>query len=80
MTTFKKKPKTTTWLTVQQAAYVLGVHPATVRKWAAMGDLIKRLVPGERAMQIKGNITDNGEHEVVVSPYLSWKLMTSRSF
>jgi len=34
------------WLTLSQAAALLGVHPSTVRRWADHGDLPVALTPG----------------------------------
>jgi len=34
------------WLTLSQAAALLGVHPSTVRRWADHGDLPVKLTPG----------------------------------
>lgn len=34
------------WVSLRQAAEILGVHPATVRNWADKGDLPSRRTPG----------------------------------
>lgn len=34
------------WVSLRQAADILGVHPATVRAWADRGDLVSRRTPG----------------------------------
>jgi excisionase family DNA binding protein len=34
------------WVSLRQAAELLGVHPATVRNWADKGDLASRRTPG----------------------------------
>lgn len=34
------------WVSLRQAADLLGVHPATVRNWADRGDLVSRRTPG----------------------------------
>jgi excisionase family DNA binding protein len=34
------------WISLRQAAELLGVHPATVRNWADKGDLVARRTPG----------------------------------
>jgi excisionase family DNA binding protein len=34
------------WVSLRQAADILGVHPATVRNWADRGDLASRRTPG----------------------------------
>ena len=37
---------TSEWVSLRQAADMLGVHPATVRNWADKGDLPSRRTPG----------------------------------
>ena len=37
---------TSEWVSLRQAAELLGVHPATVRNWADKGDLLARRTPG----------------------------------
>lgn len=37
---------TSDWVSLRQAADILGVHPATVRNWADKGDLTSRRTPG----------------------------------
>ncbi len=37
---------TSEWVSLRQAADMLGVHPATVRNWADKGDLLTRRTPG----------------------------------
>ena len=37
---------TSEWVSLRQAADLLGVHPATVRNWADKGDLPSRRTPG----------------------------------
>lgn len=39
----KKQPE---WVSLRDAAAILGVHPATVRNWADRGDLSSRRTPG----------------------------------
>lgn len=39
----KKQPE---WISLRDAAAILGVHPATVRNWADRGDLSSRRTPG----------------------------------
>lgn len=34
------------WVSLRQAADMLGVHPATVRNWADKGDIMSRRTPG----------------------------------
>jgi len=34
------------WLTLSEAARVLGVHPTTLRRWANKGDIPARITPG----------------------------------
>ena len=38
--------ESTEWVSLRQAAEILGVHPATVRNWADKGDLPSRRTPG----------------------------------
>ena len=38
--------ETSEWVSLRQAADILGVHPATVRNWADKGDLPSRRTPG----------------------------------
>jgi excisionase family DNA binding protein len=38
--------ETSDWVSLRQAAEILGVHPATVRNWADRGDLPSRRTPG----------------------------------
>ena len=40
------KPKDANWLTLRKAADILGVHPATLRRWADNGDIPVLLTPG----------------------------------
>lgn len=40
------KHETTEWVSLQRAAELLGVHPATVRNWADKGELPSRRTPG----------------------------------
>ncbi len=40
------KNETTEWVSLQRAAELLGVHPATVRNWADKGELPSRRTPG----------------------------------
>lgn len=37
---------TSEWISLQRAAEILGVHPATVRNWADKGDVPSRRTPG----------------------------------
>ncbi len=41
-----KEPPVTDWVSLREAATILGVHPATVRNWADRGDLPSRRTPG----------------------------------
>ncbi|MFQ3534422.1 MAG: helix-turn-helix domain-containing protein [Aggregatilineales bacterium] len=38
--------ETTTWVSLKEAAKILGVHPATVRNWADQGHLPSQRTPG----------------------------------
>jgi len=40
------KPLTLEWLTLSQAAKVLGVHPTTLRRWADQGTVPVQVTPG----------------------------------
>ena len=41
-----RHPKASEWITLSQAAEQLGVHPATLRRWADQGDVPALLTPG----------------------------------
>ncbi len=41
-----KETPTTDWVSLREAATILGVHPATVRNWADRGELPSRRTPG----------------------------------
>jgi excisionase family DNA binding protein len=41
-----KEKKQSEWVSLRDAAAILGVHPATVRNWADRGDLASRRTPG----------------------------------
>jgi excisionase family DNA binding protein len=38
--------KFSTWVSLREAAKILGVHPATVRSWADRGDIASQRTPG----------------------------------
>jgi excisionase family DNA binding protein len=42
----KETPAASEWVSLRDAAEMLGVHPATVRNWADRGDLPMRRTPG----------------------------------
>ena len=50
---------TTEWLTAKQAADVLGISPATVRRWAQAGKLKARRFP-ERAPGLRLEVMIGG--------------------
>lgn len=45
------------WVSLRQAADLLGVHPATVRNWADKGDLPSRRTPGGHRRFRKADLT-----------------------
>ncbi len=59
------------WLTLSQAAEVLGVHPTTLRRWADRGDIPVRLTPGRhrrfRASEIQQHLEQQSRHGSVSS-------------
>lgn len=42
----KSDQQSSEWVSLREAAQILGVHPATVRNWADRGDLSMRRTPG----------------------------------
>lgn len=48
---------TSEWVSLRQAADMLGVHPATVRNWADKGDLPSRRTPGGHRRFRKADLT-----------------------
>ncbi len=48
---------TSEWVSLRQAADLLGVHPATVRNWADKGDLPSRRTPGGHRRFHKADLT-----------------------
>ena len=49
--------ETSEWVSLRQAADLLGVHPATVRNWADKGDLPSRRTPGGHRRFRKADLT-----------------------
>ncbi|MDZ4764680.1 MAG: helix-turn-helix domain-containing protein [Chloroflexota bacterium] len=49
--------ETTEWVSLRQAADLLGVHPATVRNWADKGDLPSRRTPGGHRRFRRADVT-----------------------
>ncbi len=49
--------ETSEWVSLRQAADLLGVHPATVRNWAEKGDLPSRRTPGGHRRFRKADLT-----------------------
>lgn len=49
--------ETSEWVSLRQAADILGVHPATVRNWADKGDLPSRRTPGGHRRFRKADLT-----------------------
>jgi excisionase family DNA binding protein len=49
--------ESTEWVSLRQAAELLGVHPATVRNWADKGDLPSRRTPGGHRRFRRADVT-----------------------
>jgi excisionase family DNA binding protein len=56
------------WVSLQQAAEILGVHPATVRNWADKGDLPSRRTPGGHRRFRKGDLLHYAETQGELQP------------
>lgn len=50
--------ETSEWVSLRQAAELLGVHPATVRNWADKGDLPSRRTPGGHRRFRRADLTN----------------------
>ncbi|MEP7292662.1 MAG: helix-turn-helix domain-containing protein [Chloroflexota bacterium] len=59
---------TTEWVSLRQAADLLGVHPATVRNWADKGDLPSRRTPGGHRRFRKGDLLQYAETQGELQP------------
>ncbi|MBE2268373.1 MAG: helix-turn-helix domain-containing protein [Anaerolinea sp.] len=59
---------TSEWVSLRQAADMLGVHPATVRNWADKGDLPSRRTPGGHRRFRKTDLTQYAETQGELQP------------
>jgi excisionase family DNA binding protein len=59
---------TSEWLSLRQAADMLGVHPATVRNWADRGDLPSRRTPGGHRRFRKADLLHYAEAQGEMQP------------
>jgi excisionase family DNA binding protein len=64
----KQMTETTEWVSLRQAADLLGVHPATVRNWADKGDLASRRTPGGHRRFRKADLMILSEQHGDVQP------------
>lgn len=56
------------WVSLRQAAAMLGVHPATVRNWADKGDLPSRRTPGGHRRFRKSDLLQYAETQGELQP------------
>jgi excisionase family DNA binding protein len=56
------------WVSLREAAALLGVHPATVRTWADNGDLPSRRTPGGHRRFRKSDLLHHAETQGDVQP------------
>ncbi|NDJ60212.1 MAG: helix-turn-helix domain-containing protein [Chloroflexi bacterium] len=56
------------WVSLRQAAELLGVHPATVRNWADRGDLPSRRTPGGHRRFRRSDLLSHAETQSEVQP------------
>ena len=56
------------WISLRQAAEILGVHPATVRNWADKGDLATRRTPGGHRRFRKADLLQYAESQGELQP------------
>ena len=56
------------WVSLRQAAEILGVHPATVRNWADKGDLPSRRTPGGHRRFRKNDLLHYAETQGELQP------------
>jgi excisionase family DNA binding protein len=56
------------WVSLRQAAEILGVHPATVRNWADKGDLPSRRTPGGHRRFRRGDLLHYAEMQGELQP------------
>ncbi len=59
---------TSEWVSLRQAADLLGVHPATVRNWADKGDLPSRRTPGGHRRFRKSDLLQYAETQGELQP------------
>lgn len=59
---------TSEWVSLRQAADLLGVHPATVRNWADKGDIHSRRTPGGHRRFRKTDLTQYAETQGELQP------------
>jgi excisionase family DNA binding protein len=57
-----KEERNREWLTVSEAAEMLGVHPTTVRRWTDSGELPVKVTPGGHRRFLRGDLRDYIEH------------------
>ncbi len=60
--------ETSEWVSLRQAAELLGVHPATVRNWADKGELPSRRTPGGHRRFRKGDLLQYAETQGELQP------------
>lgn len=60
--------ETAEWVSLRQAADMLGVHPATVRNWADKGDLPSRRTPGGHRRFKKTDLLHYAESQGELQP------------
>lgn len=56
------------WVSLRQAAELLGVHPATVRSWADKGELPSRRTPGGHRRFRRSDLISQAERAAEVQP------------
>ncbi len=56
------------WVSLRQAADILGVHPATVRNWADKGDLPSRRTPGGHRRFRRADLMQYAETQEEIQP------------
>ncbi len=59
---------TSEWVSLREAADILGVHPATVRNWADKGDLAARRTPGGHRRFRRSDLLNYAETQGEVQP------------
>jgi excisionase family DNA binding protein len=60
--------ETSEWVSLRQAAELLGVHPATVRNWADKGELPSRRTPGGHRRFRKADLLQYAETQGELQP------------